>query len=298
FKEFMKSFINTQPTEQIELILVAKKRNDYKNLIKVQFLSIKQIFIMDNESVGFALEKAVKLATSEIIIFFEDHVKILNGSFEDILKIYLKYNYASIGFIIIPSSMNSYINFVDYLISYSSFGPNTRIGERDEPIAGNNVIYSKSTLIRQDFNLSLLLESPYLLQKKILQDGERIYFSDKFLIEHYSIKSFSKLISEIYWISWLFAGIRQKIYNWSYTKRLLFSFALPIKPFVRLYFLFNYSTGSKYYNKKLLLKHILGIFSILTVGTIGEMLGHLFGIRKSRIKYTDSIMGMNRYENI
>ncbi|MFC2085113.1 glycosyltransferase [Bacteroidota bacterium] len=296
FKEFIESFIKTQPIDKIELILVTRKNYNYKKLINVEFFNIKQIFIKESDNLSSAHYEAINITTSEYIVFLEDHTVIENGSLENIFKINDTNTPKILGWIILPYNENFNISWIAHLIAGTQFSPGSKFGEKNHPLAFPNICYPKSSLLKIKDDLPMLIQSPYLLQEVLMKLNVKPFLTDEFTIRHKYFLKFSKLSSETFWISWTHAAIKQKVYKWNYPKRLLYCTIIMAKPFYRLFSLYKNVSGSYYYNTKLLNKHFVGTLLVLIIGTVGEIFGHIFGIYKSSMYCTHHELDFDRCE--
>jgi len=290
FLKFYNNLIKTQPVEIIELILLTRKNYNYLKLSGNDFAAKKQINYGDGISVYSARFNAIKSASTDYIVFLEDHIELRSDIVSHLIELFSKSDYACIGFTIKPANTKSLISWTGFLVEKCYMGPGIKSGEVFDHMPSNNLAYRKSSIIPYGEKLENYLRIDSLLQWRLLNDKKKLYFTNQVEVYHHQFLSFKNLLKAHFWVGWYYASTRQQIDEWSYKKRILFSFAILLKPIVRWKILLNTPMDKNYYPKNILLKNFFRISLTFILSSIGESFGHLLGAKNSElmIEYYDT----------
>jgi hypothetical protein len=78
-----------------------------------------------------------------------------------------------------------------------------------------------------------MLAADLVLQWKITQDGEQLFYEPAAKIAHRNETEFSRLCVGVFYWGWSFNGIRAEVFDWSWGLRALRIVLSPLIPWVR-----------------------------------------------------------------
>ena len=272
---FIKSFLGTQPTEKIEIIFLYPDHFNYSFNQEERFARVKYLNY-DRSSYFSVIEKAIKDAEADYILFQENHTTHKVNVIDALLRIANTNKYFCIGTLIYPGENMSFTDWTAYLSHYSGWGKGVKGGEQHKVIPGHNCVYKKSALLDLGDDLETYLFSDTILQWKLVEKGYKMYLTDEVYMIHDDKMTFTNLLAENFWFGWMFSYIRRKSNNWSISKRILYSILVFAKPIIRFKNMLKLPLSSYFPSKIKLLTILSAILLSFYWNALGESLGVLF----------------------
>ncbi|MBP7461598.1 MAG: hypothetical protein KBA26_09950 [Candidatus Delongbacteria bacterium] len=231
---FLRSFISTQPLDKVEMIFFLPQ--DFNpDIPESQFSFPIQRITYSGIDYFPMLARAVESASSDTILFQENHTDLRVNVIDPLLEIIQSGNYDSVGCVIHPGSKNSITDWTAYFSHYLGWGPGHPVGPTTGILPGHNSAWKKSVLMGLGDQLPLYLQAETILYWKLAKQGHQFYFTDRFYLIHDDKMGFGEMLAESFWFGWIFADTRQKVEGWSRIKRWIYAVAVYAKPLIRLW---------------------------------------------------------------
>lgn len=229
---FLKSFLNTQPTEKIQIIFVYPEGFKFAFAHQEQFADVMDM-TYGNDCFFAVIKKAIEIAKADYILFQEAHTDLAVNIIDKYLQYIKTDQYACIGTLVYPGKDMSFTDWVAYISQYSDWSPGTKGGAHHTNIPGHNCVYKKSTLLQLGEELDIYLYADSIIQWKFLEKGLKLYLIDDVFMIHDDKMTFGELLTEVFWYGWIFAYARRRANHWGLGKRLLYSILVFAKPLIR-----------------------------------------------------------------
>jgi GT2 family glycosyltransferase len=285
-ERFFKSFLATQPTEKIEIILIYPEGFRLSFNQDGQFACVTRRSYSKNDFFQ-VIKQAVKNAKGDYVLFQENHTALQVNIIDTLLRYIQTDRYACIGTLVYPGESMSFTDWVAYLGHYAGWGPGTKGGDDHQNVPGHNCVYKKSALLDLGEELDLYFYADSIIQWKFLEKGLKLYLTDETYLIHDDKMTFGELLLENFWYGWIFSYARRRANNWGRGKRLFYSVAVFAKPLIRFRHLLkkplnNYPiTGSR------LPAILAAILLNYYWNALGESCGVLFSEKLALRKFTE-----------
>jgi hypothetical protein len=293
-KTFLDRIVETQPVSKIELLLVVWNGCDYLPLVTAPFGAKYQVNFDPQTGLNEARAKAVGMATTDIVVFLEDHTRVEGPWVDELIRLFSQGEYAAIGWTTKPGNMASKVSWAGYLVEYGYWGPGVEQGQKKDILPGHNCAYTRETLLHQHEQLPFLLLSEAILHWRLLREGKKLFFTTDVTLFHYQFLSLSKFLKANFWYGWSFANTRQKVNGWGILRRGFYALAILLKPLVRWKVLLSTPRDKTFFPAGIVWKCSLNITLVYFIASIGEAMGHIFGAWKSPVFLTRYEVGFDR----
>jgi hypothetical protein len=298
YKEQLRAFLRhieeTQPTEKIELFLCGWEGIDYASLTTQPFFSVKECVFKRSEGLKVGLKHAVHLATADIVLFLEDHTRLLGNWTDSLPVLFSDPAIGAVGWTVEPYNKSNSASWAAYFVEYGLWGPGQQAGVTQQLIPGHNTAYRRNALLELEPNLYFYLLAEMFLQQHLLEKNYKLYFCPDIVLQHQQYLQYSNFLVANFWYGWAFASTRHITKRWNYPHRLLFALAIGLKPFIRWKILLQRSQIPGYYPRTLLWKHWFGISAGYAIGALGESVGYIAGTGIEEIPITKYEIGYYR----
>lgn len=264
--------------QRIELIIVTPSRKyiEIDENSVADFFGYKIVEFPGMNSVGRANAMGVRAATARVIALCEDHSFPEPGWAEALIKAHTG-DFAAVGPVIKNANPKTRVSWADLLVAYSPWIDSTPSGERDH-LPGHNSSYKKKVLLSYGADLEKMMASESVLHWDLRQKGYRLYLESNAKTAHTNFSLFSSWIKSKFHSGRVFGSSR--VTGWPSWKRLIYTAASPLIPFVRLRKIalqLRRSRGS--------FQSVLNVYPVMLAGLVisalGEMTGYAFGPGKS-----------------
>lgn len=297
-KEQLHAFIRhieaTQPTQKIELFLCGWEGFEYASLVTHQFYSVQECIFKNTEGLKTGLQRAVHLATSDIVLFLEDHTRLLGNWTDRLPDLFADPSIGAVGWTVEPYNKTNSASWSAYFVEYGLWGPGLPAGVSQQLIAGHNTAYRKSVLLDLEPNLYFYLLAEMFLQQHMVKNNLKLYLCPDIVLQHQQYLQYSNYLIANFWYGWAFAATRYKTKQWNYLRRCVFAAAITLKPFIRWKILLERVRKPGYYPKAMVWKYWIGITAGYIVGAAGEFFGYIVGTGMEEIPITKYEIGFYR----
>jgi hypothetical protein len=141
--------------------------------------------------------------------------------------------WAAVGCDVINGNPNAGRSEEAFRMSYGVYVRPQRYRGSSKFIAGQNSSYKRSVLLRYEPQLDLMLSADLVLQWKIIEDGEQLFYEPAAKIAHLNETEFSRLCVGVFFWGWSFTGIRAQVFEWNWFLIALRIVLSPLVPWVR-----------------------------------------------------------------
>lgn len=193
--------------------------------------------------------------------------------------------WAAVGPVILNANPTSAVSWCDYLIGYGPWTESSSASEVDF-LPGHNSSYKQDVLLGYGNGLEDMLEAETVLHFDLRRQGHRLLLEPAARSAHLNIALMSSWLPIQFHNGRMFGGTRAL--NWSWGRRLFYSAASPLIPFVRLWRIARHLPRSGRTSPR-----PMSVLPLLLIGLacdgVGQMCGYLLGVGQASTK-------LNKYE--
>lgn len=227
------------------------------------------------ESRSQAFAAGVLAARGEFTVFCEDHCFPAAGWAEALVKRHREGDYAAVGPTFENANRENAISDSDLLMAYGNFLQGLPGGEKF-CLPGHNSCYQREMLLKEGDGLPKALESEYLLHGRYAREGNKLYLEPEARVYHMNFATWSSVTKASYLAAKVLGS--QRAIAWPAAMRILFFFAWPAVPFLRLRRIWPLARQAGWASGRLTAV-LPSLFVSLIASAFGEWIGNLFGRR-------------------
>jgi hypothetical protein len=259
--------------QSIELVIVVPAANVTIPADEVEgFGAVKVVNGGPLKTSNISRVAGIRAATAPIVVMCEDHSFPEPGWAQAFIDAH-KGNFAVVGPAIRNANPRTMLSWAGLLLEYGPWleGPSRQ--EMPE-VGGHNSSYKREQLIAFGDRLEEVFEAESLVQRELLEGGERILFEPSAVTNHLNFSRLSPSLGLRFNAGRSFAGHR--VIGWSMLRRIGFALGSPLIPVVRFVRIVRLIAQSQHY--KFLLPQVLPALALyVLVDGVGEMAGYLTG---------------------
>jgi hypothetical protein len=270
---------------QIEIVIVKPRgmqigldESDFKPFHSWQIIEVEAI-----SSIAQGFTAGIRKARAPIVALTEDH-SFPDEKWAELFIAAHKQPYAIVGPSMCNGNPGSILSWADFYQAY---------GEWTHPVSsglvrhlpGHNSSYKKTIMLTLGNELETLMEAESVLHRHLKAKGYELYLESGTCTSHFNFDTWSAWIPARYYTGRQFASTWS--HSWSWPRRLLFTSASPLIPWVRLWRV--QSCVRRGQNRWFLLRLLPIMLSGLLVEGVGHMLGYAAGAG-------DSVEKVGKYE--
>jgi hypothetical protein len=253
--------------EQIEIILVTPSYQqlqlDESELACFHSWQVVEVGADTTKAYGFVT--GIRHAHAPIVALTEDH-SFPDANWAEVLIDAHKQTWAAVGPSMRNGNPNTMISWADFYQAY---------GEWTRPISsgpvrhlpGHNSSYKRDILLKLGNQLEDLMEAESVLHRHLRAQGYELLLESRTCTSHLNFSTWSSWIPVRYYAGRQFASTWAK--SWSWPRRLLFTAASPVIPWVRLWRI------QKQIHRVQHRSRLISMLPILLAGLLVEGLGHM-----------------------
>ena len=239
--------------------------------------SVRVVPVEFSDGSGPARATAVREAAAPIIAFGEDHCFPQAGWAAALLDAH-RGPWAAVGPLMHNANPTTLVSWADLLMGYGPWISARDAGEHDH-LPGHNTSYKRDALLAFGDELDALIEAETPLQWRLRGKGQRLFQDARAHVAHTNFER---------WQTWLFVCMHAgrvfastRALHWSSFRRLAFTLASPLIPFVRLQRHLRQAIRAEW--PAGLVARVAPVLLIgLVSDAIGQGMGSLFGAGNSR----------------
>ncbi len=279
---------------ELELVVVVPSGTPESADVEMpgNFAAVRKLEIPDMNSTAHARAAGVRIASSPIVAFTEDH-SFPEPEWAESLARTHSHGWAVVGPAVKNGNPGSLISWANFLIEYNEWLYPAPQGEADH-LPGHNSSYKKDLLLAYGNELGDRLEAESLLHWDLRSRGNRLYLEPSACTRHLNFSRIGPSITLRFQAGRLFAGMRRS--GWSRARRFAYAAAFPLIPWVRLYRIWR-GLCRPGRPLRLAVGLLPWMLPLLAFDALGEMAGYLFGPGDSSRQITRIDFHRERFMN-
>ncbi len=277
--ECLRSLLEQNTASNYEIIVVDSSSDGTREVIKSKFPHVNLITLNKRTFPGQARNIGVKSSIGELIVFTDTDCVVKPDWLETLLRSHRKhYGYRVIGGAVINGTPKSLIGTAEYLLEFNEFSPYRQEGNA-RLLPTCNVSLKRDIFKEYGYFENIIKGSDTLFSRKMIDRGERVFFTPGFAVIHNNRINLSKFLLNQFELGLGSAQVRKRIKMWG-TILVNAPLLIPLIPFVRLALI-----GRR------LMKHNLNMFFLFVLHIPLIFLGLVFytsGFLKGALEDLDS----------
>jgi len=229
----LRSLLQQSAIDRMEILLFDLSPPDCAALPGSNHPRVKVIRGSPDDLLGASRANGVRMSRAPVIGFIEEHCEMQPGGAEAIIAAH-RGPWAAVGCDFINGNPSAGKSEQAFRMSYGVYVRPQRHGGPSKYIAGQNSSYKRSVLLRYDTHLDLMLAADLVLQWKISEDGEQLFYEPAAKIAHRNETEFSRLCVGVFYWGWSFTGIRAEVFGWNWIVKVFRILLSPLIPWVRM----------------------------------------------------------------
>ncbi len=265
---------------QIEIVIV-KPANIQIGLDESDlkcFHSWQMVEVAKVTSIARGFTAGIRKARAPIIALTEDH-SYPDEKWAELFIAAHKQPCAVVGPGMCNGNPDSMLSWADFYQAYGEWTPPVSSGP-SRHLPGHNSSYKRDILLEFGNELETLMEAESVLHRHLQAKGYELYLEPGTCTSHLNFDTWSAWMPARYYTGRQFASTWA--HSWSWPRRLLFTVASPLIPWVRLWRVQNRVRGRQTFSFYVRLLPIM--LSGLLVEGVGHMLGYAAGAGDSAEK--------------
>ncbi len=265
--------------EEIELILTGPDLETMQPDLEVlsKFGSYQIVEVREFETTGASMAAGFKKAKGEFLIYIEEHGFPPADFAEKVIETFDKTGADVVGYGLVPSNPGM-ISWAHIFIQFGAVVPPQPSGFKQR-LGPHHVSYRAGVLSLNDAGVNDVMSNEAVLHETLYNQGLKMYYNGEIFVYHAQISDFSQLVRHEFFSGVTYAHARHTSQNWSVWRRALYVLGSPLIPFWR--------TGRAIVDMnrcgrlwKLLPWTPFVMLTATISGTLGEIVGYIFGKRK------------------
>jgi hypothetical protein len=255
--------------EQVEVILVAPSYQqlqlDESELACFHSWQVVEVGVVTSKKLGFIA--GMRRAHAPIVALTEDH-SFPDANWAEVLIDAHKQSWAVVGPSMRNGNPDNIVSRADFYQAYGEWAQPILSGSVRH-LPGNNSSYKRDILLKLGDKLEDLMQAESILHRSLREQGYELLLESRTCTSHLNFSTWSSWIPVRYYIGRQFASTWAK--SWPWPRRLLFTVASPLIPWVRLW---------RVQKQIRRLQHgslLLRVLPVLLAGLLIEGLGHMAG---------------------
>jgi GT2 family glycosyltransferase len=261
--------------DRVELVIVAPSREALK-LDEDELEGFHGLRVVETgtvRSVAAGNAAGVREASAPVVVFAEDHSYPQPGWAEALIAAHRE-PWAAVGPVVANANPRSAVSWADFLPGYGPWLDPTPGGVVDY-LPGHNSSYKRDVLLQLGADLAPMLNAESVLHWELQARGYSLYLEPRAKTRHFNFSRLSVYLRATFLHARTFASERARGGRWRPLRRIAYSAAWPLIPFVRLRRVFRDLRRAREHDvfPRVLPPVLLG----LTVSALGEATGYLLG---------------------
>lgn len=270
----LESIFRQKTRQSYEVIVVDSSDDGTSELIKDLYPSVKVIELKNRTFPGQARNVGIKESKGEIIVFTDSDCTVQNEWLDAIiLSCDKKEGFRVIGGAVCNGTKENLIGTAEYILEFNEFIPSRAEGEA-RLLPTCNISFRREIFDEYGYLDNIIKGSDSLFSRKIVEAGEKIYFTPAFKVYHRNRTSLKKFLKNQYELGLGSAQMRRKI---EMPGSILAKnpILIPLIPIIRFLGIGNRLLRC---NKKLFLQ-FLGLCPLIFLGLIAYSRGFWNGLK-------------------
>jgi hypothetical protein len=273
--------------EQIELVLVVP-RTDRIHVppdVEASFHSVRFVEITALGSLAVARAAGVAAASAPVVAFNEDHSFPEPGWAAALLDAHRR-GYTGVA----PEMKNGNpASALSWAAMFLHFGGAVEPGngfETTHPAASHNMSYTRAALLEMGDRLSELMLAELFLHEALRARGHRFWVEPAAVTRHINLSRLRPALIHAWTGGRMYGGLRREFGAWPLVRRIVYAGGSPLIPPLRLSRVVRLLRRTRA-GRSVMPRVLPAMTLILTIHAIGEAVGYLFGMGRTRISYSE-----------
>lgn len=288
----LRSILDQGPIEQMEVLLLDCGAPGAVPIHGVDHRSVRCLRLRPGLPAGWVRAEGVRRARAPIVAFLEEHAWAMPGWAEAVLNAHAG-PWAAVGPEMNNGNAGAGLNALLAPLYYPLWSPPAVEGEMGD-IGHHNSAYKREVLIRYGELLEALMYPEELLVRRLHRDGYRLYLLPAMKVLHF-YETYLRATCLVNYLS--HRGIEagtDEVEPRSIWRRAWRLLILPLSPFRRALKL--WLTLRRHRPEKLpyFWRGLPVVFAVNTAAALGGMVGLIFGMQDTAIRFLDSQINLPR----
>jgi hypothetical protein len=271
--------------EECEVIVVDGSAGDHSDLY-ARFPGLRYVHVPEGTLDGEARLEGARTARAPIVAYIEDHAAPRNGWLAAVRRAFARSDkIAVVNYAIAHEPKAGYVYRSFQLMFYGHWMEPVTTGPIRYP-AMQNMAYRRDLLLDVCQNHSELLETEYLVHRRLLADGWTVWLEADAVVFHECYTDFAKGCRGFNSLRQVMGATRAHLGEWPQSKRWLWAGGMSLTPFLLL----GRLVRSVAPRPALWRDFVLG-FPLIVVahvwGALSEARGYVVGFEQSREAFLD-----------
>ncbi len=214
----------------------------------------------------------VRAATAPVVAFVEDHA-FPTPTWAEALIARHREPWAAVGPAFLNGNPQTLLSWTNLLIEYGPWVDPVEPGPRTH-VPPHNSSYKRDLLLAYGDRLPYMVEAETVLQWDLRARGEQLYLESAAKTRHFNISLLPVSVPLRFNVGRMFAAARSR--DWPFGKRVLFTLASPLIPFVRFARCWPV-LGRCHHGQRLLPRILPVLFLGFVIDGFGELVGYALG---------------------
>ena len=225
------------------------------------------------DSIGSAYAAGVRNASAPVVALSEEHCFPQKGWAEALLLAH-RGPWAAVGPVVRNANPNSLVSWADLYIGYGAWLEPAQEGTVNH-LPGHNSSYKRDLLLEYGSALEAMMEAETILHWDLGKKGHQLYLQPAATTHHTNFERIFTFFAAQFYNGRQFAASRAQNEAWSFPKKIFYSAASPLIPFVRFWrVLKNHRAGQK---GEPFVRALPALLGGLMVDGAGQLIGFTFG---------------------
>jgi hypothetical protein len=259
--------------EQIEIIIVTPSPQqlglDESELTCFHSLHVVEVGAVTSIARGFVA--GIHCAHAPIVALTEDH-SFPDANWAEVLIAAHQQSWAAVGPTMRNGNPNTMLSWADFYQAYGEWTHPVSSGSVRH-LPGHNSSYKRDILLAYGDRLEDLMQAESVLHRHLRAQGHELRLESVTCTSHLNFASWSSWIPVRYYAGRQFAATWAQA--WSWPRRLLFTAASPLIPWVRLWRIQRHISRGQPFS--FLIRLLPVLFAGLLVDGLGQMFGYAAG---------------------
>ncbi len=259
--------------EQIEVVFVMPAYQQLA-LDESRFKCFHSWQVVEVGTVTFkarAFAAGIRHARAPVVALTEDH-SFPDARWAEVFITAHRQPWAAVGPAMCNGNPDTMLSWADFYQAYGKWTPPVLSGPVHQ-LPGHNSSYKRDILLALGEKLEILMQAESVLHRQLIGQGYELMLESGTCTTHLNFASWSSWIPAKYHTGREFAATWS--HSWSWPRRLLFTVASPLIPWIRLWHIQkNVRRG---HSVGFLVRLLPILFAGMTVEGFGQMLGYVAG---------------------
>jgi hypothetical protein len=269
--------------DRMEVVLIAPSRatlaEDASELGAFQSVRIVEVGDVRSEAAGYAA--GIRAADAPIVVFTEDHCYPGTGWAEALVRRH-EGPWAAVGPVVANANGDGVVSWADFLLGYGPWLDPTPAGPV-EYLPGHNSSYKRDVILAYEPDLETWLDAESNLHWDLRARGHQLFLEPAARTHHFNYSRVSAWLPATFFAARTFAARRTR--GWSFGRRLVYALGSPLIPAIRIRRCIRDFRRSR--RRPSVLRILPAIATSLTVSSVGEAMGYLFGAGDAPVRVSE-----------